>query len=140
MKIDFPVKLTETNPIVQVDDSESTINLVKIYYKQAGIIPPFLSFLDGNEFLNYLEENKTQAEKLPCLLLLDINMPTMDGFEVLEKMRSNEAFKDIPVCTMLTSSDHDLDRSRAMDLGANGYLVKPNDAKEYISFFQSLAA
>ncbi len=58
------------------------------------------------------------------LLLLDINMPEMDGFELLEHLRSEEALRDIPV-VVCTGSDYDKDMLRAESLGAAGYLVKP---------------
>jgi CheY-like chemotaxis protein len=61
---------------------------------------------------------------LPDLAILDINTPRMNGLEVLERIRSVKQFSYLPI-VMFTTSDSDIDRNRAMELGANGYVIKP---------------
>ena len=62
----------------------------------------------------------------PGLILLDISMPGLDGFEVLERIKSSPPLKNVPVI-MLTSTDHPREIKRSYDLGANAYIVKPVD-------------
>jgi CheY-like chemotaxis protein len=76
---------------------------------------------------------------MPAVVLLDINMPGLDGFEVLQRIREREAFAQLPVIMMLTNSDNPRDIERAAELGANGFQTKPATMKEYVRFFDSLA-
>ena len=81
---------------------------------------------DGVEAIDYLYSPERSAEDMPRLVLLDLNMPRLDGFGVLRKMRQEERTRFVPV-VMLTSSDHPEDVHRAYELGANGYLDKFSD-------------
>jgi two-component system, response regulator len=81
---------------------------------------------DGVEAIEYLLQSGRGASQMPCLVLLDLNMPRIDGFGVLEKMRQEERTRFIPV-VMLTSSEHPEDVRMAYELGANGYLDKLSD-------------
>lgn len=137
--LNLEIEINETAPIIQVDDDSATLTLVEIYYKKSKLSSPFKKFLSGQDFFQYMNSVKEKSAPLPSLILLDINMPGMDGFEVLEKLKNEDEFKDIPVCTMLTSSAHELDKKRAFETGANDYIIKPNDAKEYLNFFNHLA-
>ena len=78
---------------------------------------------DGVEAIDYLYSPERSAEDMPRLVLLDLNMPRLDGFGVLRKMRQEERTKFVPV-VMLTSSNHPDDVHRAYELGASGYLDK----------------
>jgi CheY-like chemotaxis protein len=89
---------------------------------------------DGVETMDYLlREGKYQQRKPgnPAVLLLDIKMPRMDGIEVLRAIRSNNDLKMLPV-VMLTSSREEQDLIKSYALGANAYVVKPVDFKEFI--------
>jgi CheY-like chemotaxis protein len=89
---------------------------------------------DGVETMDYLQrEGKYKQRKPgnPAVLLLDIKMPRMDGIEVLRAIRSNNEFKMLPV-VMLTSSREEQDLIKSYELGANAYVVKPVDFKEFI--------
>jgi CheY-like chemotaxis protein len=83
---------------------------------------------DGDEAMAYLQgEDKfadRQRHPLPSLVLLDLKMPRLNGFEVLSWLRQQEPFRRVPV-VVLTSSNHQVDVKRAYDLGANSYLIKP---------------
>ncbi len=78
---------------------------------------------NGVEAINYLLSPERSAAEMPRLVLLDLNMPRMDGFEVLRRMRADERTRFVPV-VILTSSDHPEDVRRAYELGANSYLEK----------------
>ncbi|GAB3936095.1 hypothetical protein GCM10028804_55980 [Larkinella terrae] len=82
--------------------------------------------MNGEELLTALET----ARVLPSLVLLDINMPIMDGLEALKIVRSNTQFNTLPIVIWTTSS-HEVDRNRAFALGANGFITKPDTIQEY---------
>ena len=88
---------------------------------------------NGEEALEYLNNN----DQLPDIIILDLNMPVMDGRETLKEIKSHTLFKNIPVCIMSTSSAQ-FDVVNSYDAGANLFLVKPLDFKELIEMLSSL--
>lgn len=130
---------TKTAPILHVDDDPLVIRLVKRYHSESALENPYVSFEDGAALLAYLSDVVKDNRELPLMVLLDINMPGQDGFEVLKAIRGQEVFQEVPLCAMLTSSTHSDEKELSEALGANGYFVKPDDAKEYISFFNEIA-
>lgn len=126
--------------IVMVDDEELDIEAAQRGFRKAGLNNDFVSFSDGPPFLEYLEKVRNGEEPFPALVLLDINMPLMSGFDVLSKMRADPKFVEVPVVTMLTSSTHDRDRETAIASGANDYLIKPNNYNDYTAFFAQVLA
>jgi len=102
-----------------VDDRPDDLQLTKILLaKKGGLQCDFLTARDGAEALAILRREPID------LVLLDINMPGMDGFELLERMRVDSTLERIPVI-MCTGSTYEEDQRRARELGATGYLVKP---------------
>lgn len=88
---------------------------------------------NGQEAIDYL----TTGDKLPDLIILDLNMPVKDGRETLKEIKQHDIYKSIPVCIMSTSSAN-FDIVNAYDAGANLFLVKPFDFKELIEMLSSL--
>ena len=129
-----------TNPIAMVDDEEMDYALARRFHKRSGLSNPLVHFLDGAAFIDHLTAVRGDASLWPAAVLMDINMPRMNGFEVVEALRRDDLFRDLPVVMMLTSSDDPRDRERASVAGADGYLLKPYDPKCYLSFFTALAA
>src|SRR5207247_5068700 len=96
-------------------------------------IPTTLHFVrDGQEAIDYLDGKKRYADRqafpLPDLMLLDLKMPKMNGFDVLNWVRQQPGLKRLLI-TVLTSSDQPQDINRAYDLGANSYLLKPHSSE-----------
>jgi CheY-like chemotaxis protein len=96
---------------------------------------------DGEEALNYLQrrgkyEDPASSPK-PDLMLLDLNMPRMDGKQLLEQMRADPNLRRIPVVA-LTTSKQENDIIRTYDLGANSYIVKPVDMDQFVSAIKVL--
>lgn len=94
--------------------------------------------MDGTEVLDQLYRSgnfEESAQGNPAVVLLDLKMPKVDGFEVLRRVKSDPALRSIPI-VMLTSSRHDPDVSRSYSLGANGYIVKPMDFSRYTKVLQ----
>lgn len=102
--------------ILSADDSASIRKLVEFTLKSKGF--QVSSAEDGKEALELLARGPFDA------IILDINMPRMDGFELLKRIRAESGYASIPVI-MLTTEGQEEDRQKAMDLGASAYIVKP---------------
>src|SRR5258706_5555140 len=96
--------------------------------RKAGVNCNLQVVNDGDEAIAYLQGRDRFANReqfpLPDLVLLDLKMPRLSGFEVLEWLRQEQKSRSLPV-VVLSSSDHETDIKRAYSLGANSYLVKP---------------
>ena len=122
--------MSETKVILLAEDIDDDVVLIKRAFKHAGISNPIQVVSDGEEVIQYLSgEGKYAARSeypLPSLLLLDLKMPKMDGFEVLKWIRSQPCMSNV-IVVVLTSSQEMRDVNRAYQLGANSFLVKPMD-------------
>uniref|UniRef100_UPI003B3A7EBD response regulator n=1 Tax=Spirosoma sp. TaxID=1899569 RepID=UPI003B3A7EBD len=92
-----------------------------------------LTLNDGDQLLPKL----VNCERLPRLILLDINMTRQNGFETLAQIRNTSAFAHLPVVMMTTSSDNS-DRQRSLALGANQFLTKPASYKQLVKIVKAL--
>jgi CheY-like chemotaxis protein len=131
------VSRTETI-LVAEDDTDDAFFLQRAF-KMAGI-STWLQFVrDGQEAIDYLSGEGVFADRTvhptPDLLLLDLKMPRMNGFQVLEWVRQQPGLKRLPVI-IFSSSDEGKDINRAYDLGANSYLIKPHSSEELINVAQ----
>src|SRR5882724_11658269 len=109
-----------------IDDDDGHALLVEESLQDAGLRNPFVRARDGGEGWRWLDEAAAGARRPPGLVLLDVSMPELDGFEVLERIKSTAPLKHIPVI-MLTSTDAPREIARSYALGANAYIVKPVD-------------
>lgn len=93
----------------------------------SGITPSveFRRVENGESVFDFLD---TPGNKIPDILFLDLNMPVMNGWQCLSRLRNEAHYKELPVIIYSTSS-HQRDRSIAHDLGANGFFIKPSDFK-----------
>lgn len=106
-------------------DDDNTIREIEVYtLEQTGF--KARGFADG---ISMLEALKTE---IPELIILDIMMPEVDGLEILKKLRSESAYKDIPVI-MATAKGTEMDKIQGLDTGADDYLVKPFGVMEMVS-------
>jgi DNA-binding response OmpR family regulator len=95
---------------------------------------------DGEEALDYLYRRgsfKARSNENPAVLLLDLKLPKVDGLEVLQRMKSDETLKMIPV-VVLTSSREERDMVASYKLGVNAYVVKPVDFHEFVNAIKEL--
>lgn len=133
------LKITSSErPVVMVDDESLDIAVAKRYYDRSRLENPFMSFADGERFVAFIEGAWAGGDPLPCLVLLDINMPRMNGHDVLRRLRSKDEFRKVPTIAMLTSSTDQNDIDEAHALGANDYFVKPYKPDAYLELFNSL--
>ena len=78
-------------------------------------------------------------DRLAALVLLDVRLPVVSGFDILTEVRSHPSFRSLPVMMMFSNSEDEHDIAKSYELGANFYQVKPRDGEEYIEFLNSLA-
>ena len=128
----------DTGELVMVDDNEAEIMLAYSCFEQSQRAQRWVSFTDPQAFLTYMEEVKTGARAMPRVVLLDINLVVMTGFEVLEKIRADPHFCERPPFIMLTNSGQARDRQRARAAGADEYCQKPDNLDDYVEFFRQL--
>ncbi|MBA3684639.1 MAG: response regulator [Planctomycetes bacterium] len=111
--------------ILVVDDNPSDVELTREAFAQQRLPVSIAVAADGQAAVDYLRRVAADgALERPCFILLDINMPGINGFEVLTFVRTHPAFSTMPVL-MLTTSSSPGDRARALAGGATEYLVKP---------------
>lgn len=133
--------MTNASTILLVEDNPDDIELVEYAFEKAGIDRPLIVVRDGDAAVDYLADDGSYTDRLrhplPTLILLDLKLPRRSGFEVLRFVRQQDSTKHTPV-VILTSSNQSLDISRAYDIGANSYLVKPVRRDALIEMVRSL--
>ncbi len=115
--------------ILIAEDDDGHAELIQQGLRDSGVCNEIQRFSNGEDTWKFLLEEKDSAENT-YLLLLDINMPLMDGVEVLEKMKLDETLKKIPVI-MLTTTDDPREVEKCYELGCNVYITKPVDFIEF---------
>ena len=121
--------------ILLVEDNPDDVELTRIAFAEAGIEGRMAVVRDGAEALDYLFARGTHADRagaeLPAIVLLDLNLPKVDGREVLQAIRANEATRTLPVVVLTTSAEpFDVDATYA--LGVNSYIRKPVDFEQFV--------
>ena len=120
--------------ILLVEDNDDDVQLTMRALKQHNITNEVVVARDGAEALDWLfgtgaHEDRDLSE-LPTVVLLDLKLPKVDGFEVLKRVRADERTKLLPV-VILTSSKEEKDRLNGYELGANSYVQKPVDFSQF---------
>jgi CheY-like chemotaxis protein len=131
----------ELKPILLVDDSEQDVELTIIGLKEEGKIANDIDVAyDGEEALDYLfRRGAFEGRKGldPSVVLLDLKMPKVSGFEVLEQVKKHDRLQVIPV-VILTSSKEDQDIIKCYAHGANAFVVKPVDAFKFMEAIKQI--
>jgi len=115
--------------ILAVDDERHIVRLVQVNLERAGY--EVVTAFDGKDALEKV------ASEMPDLVVLDVMMPYMDGFEVLQNLRKNPSTRELPVI-MLTAKAQDADVFRGWQSGVDCYLTKPFNPMELISFVKRI--
>lgn len=122
------------NPIhiLLAEDDPGDVFLIQEAFKEAKIVNQITVVTNGMEVLDCLNKSYPfQNHMKPDLILLDINMPKKNGFEVLKEIKNNPEFKDIPVL-ILTASKSEKDIINSYNLMAHGYLLKPLEINQLL--------
>lgn len=133
----------ESATVLLAEDDPDDVLLTHLAFEKARLANPLQVVRDGEEAIAYLKGSGRFKDRarypLPVLLLLDLNMPKVNGFQVLEWLQTHPMLSRMPVAVM-TSSDHDPHVTRAYELGADSYLIKPPDAEALLALVQRLRA
>ena len=113
-----------------VEDNPVDLDLTLRAFAARNLTNPIEIARDGEEALAYIEKWKN-GDPVPLVILLDLNLPKVNGLEVLEAIKKHPDFKTIPVVVLTTSSES-RDVKTAYELGANSYIIKPIDFDKFI--------
>ena len=120
--------------ILLVDDDPNDVELTRRAFRNDPLGNKLVVVRNGVDALDYLRGTGSHAGRdpadLPQVVLLDLNLPGIDGFEVLRRIRADDRFRRLPV-VILTSSNEDSDKLAGYGLGANSYVRKPVDFREF---------
>jgi CheY-like chemotaxis protein len=122
-------------PILLVEDNARDLELTLLALERSQLANEVIIARDGAEALDYLFRRngfEDRAEGNPSIVLLDLKLPKVDGLEVLQLVRGSSMLRSMPV-VMLTNSKEDHDLGRAYELGANAYVVKPVEFKDFVA-------
>lgn len=123
-------------PLLIAEDSENDIVLFKMALAKSACVRSTYFVRDGEEAIEWLQTNGAQYA-LPLILITDLKMPRMDGFELLKWVRSEEKFSKIPVIAY-SSSGMAADVNKAYELGATNYFRKTASFSDLVSFIETV--
>jgi CheY-like chemotaxis protein len=135
--------LPQKAAILLVEDRADDVALVRRAFGQLNLRNPFHVVTDGEAALAYVLGEGKYADRfefpLPDIMLLDLKLPRMDGFDLLMQIRRRPELNPMRII-VLTSSEDIYDVNRAYSLGANSFLVKPNDFNDFTTLIRTLSA
>ena len=143
MRLDENIQTTglRDSAILLVEDDEADIFLLRRAFRNERIANPLIEVRDGQAAIQYLSGEGAYADRtrypIPFLILLDLRLPKLSGFEVIAWMRDQPQLANL-VVVVLTASDHVTDVTKARDLGANSYLVKPGNFEELVQMVKRI--
>jgi len=120
--------MRDSKPILLLEDDTVDAMTVKRALKDLKITNPLVRTANGEEALAYLNDENNAR---PCVILLDLNMPKMNGIEFLRVAKADEKLKRIPAIVLTTSKD-DQDRVQTFQLNVAGFIVKPVDYMKFV--------
>lgn len=126
--------------ILLVEDDPGHARLIKKNLRRSHITNDIITLGDGQQALDYMfGEGKYEGHShdFPLLVLLDLNLPVLDGYQVLQRMKSDNRTKHTPVI-ILTTTDDQREISRCYDLGCNVYITKPVDYEVFSEAIRNL--
>src|SRR5262249_52811938 len=126
-----------TDSILLVDDNLNDLDLTKRAFSKCKLFNSILLAHDAEEVMELMQHWEA-GEPAPDLVLLDLNLPKVNGLEILRRLKNHQQFKAIPVI-MLTSSIEERDIQEAYHLGANSYIVKPMDFARFVEVAAQIA-
>jgi CheY-like chemotaxis protein len=126
--------------ILLAEDNQNDVTLTLAALQEYRLSNEVEVVGDGADALDYIYQRGAYAHRpagLPCVILLDLKMPRVDGLEVLQQIKSDAALRHIPV-VMLTSSREERDLVQSYDLGVNAFVVKPVNFDQFLDAIRAL--
>jgi CheY-like chemotaxis protein len=126
--------MQNSKPILLIEDDDVDVMTVKRALKDLKVSNELITAGDGEEAIQHL---RSKSATKPCIVLLDLNMPKMDGTEFLKIVKADKALKKIPV-VILTTSNSDRDVIDSFERGAAGYMVKSVDYEKFVETIRAI--
>lgn len=134
----FPNFPSRPYEVLLVEDAPGDIRLTFEAFKKATIESRVHAVQDGQDAWDFLEQKGMHTEAVrPDLILMDLNLPKLHGFDLLGRIKTDVRFKNIPV-VILTASQNEEDIQRAYDLRANCYLLKPAKLEDFFQIIRGV--
>ena len=130
--------MTETplHSVFIVDDDEDDRESIRDAFRENKHVVDYVFMQSGDQLMGHFAENTKQD--YPSLILLDLNMPGMNGKDVLKQMKKNESLRPIPVIVITTSSSRK-EREASYQAGANCFITKPDSYNELVAVTNAIA-
>jgi two-component system response regulator len=129
-------------PILVVEDDPVDREMIGLAFMRASVETPVVTVSDGQEALDYLTGQgrfqEQRSSELPVVIVLDLDMPRMDGHEFLRRIKAQPSLASIPV-VVLTTSEFDQDLGQSYALGANSCITKPGDFAQLVEIASAVA-
>jgi CheY-like chemotaxis protein len=126
--------MKDLQPILLVEDDSVDVMTIKRALKDVGALNEVIHFVNGEQALEYLA---SENHKEPCVIILDLNMPRMNGIEFLKIAKADKHLKRIPV-VVLTTSTNERDISESFENCVAGYMVKPADYERFVEIMETI--
>ena len=124
--------------ILLIEDEGAHAKLIERNLRRGGVTNTMITFNNGRDALDYLLDQSNHQDHSPHLIvLLDLNMPGVDGYQVLKEMKEDEMCRVIPVIILTTTNDPN-EVQRCYDLGCNNFISKPVDPREFAKVIQDM--
>jgi CheY-like chemotaxis protein len=126
--------MRDSRPVLLVEDDTIDAMTVRRAFRDLKVTNSLVHTVNGEEALAYLQDPTSNK---PCLILLDLNMPKMNGIEFLEIAKASPAMKKIPVVVLTTSSE-ERDVVETFRLSVAGYIIKPVDYRNFVDAIRAI--
>ena len=126
-------------PLLVIEDSDEDFEVLQIFMEDMAVTHPIYRCTTGDKALEFLyceQDEGTQENQRPSMILLDLNLPGIDGREVLVRLKQDDQFREIPIVIFTTNSDP-RDIKFCYRKGANGYLIKPVGTERFEKAIQA---
>jgi CheY-like chemotaxis protein len=121
-------------PLLLVEDDQVDVMTIKRALKEIHVVNSVVHVENGEQALAYLRNPDNER---PCIILLDLNMPVMNGIEFLEVAKRDDQLRRFPVIVLTTSEEQE-DKLNSFDLGVAGYMAKPVDYRQFVEVMRSI--
>lgn len=121
-------------PILVVEDDDVDVMTIQRAFKEIRVTNPVVRQENGEMAIDYLRD---PSNALPCIILLDLNMPVMSGIEFLEIIKADENLRRIPVIVLTTSKEQE-DKINSFNFSVAGYMAKPVDYRHFVDVMRSI--